>query len=163
MVLNMHSIFPNPSDTFNDEILSGQIKARSNYYYVGGDYVQGIYSNGTGPVELLDYIIPANTVMNGIKITVVSKTRADQTGADGDDEGNNGTIFINAGTDGAEVQRAKLAVKSIRHSTTFVGVTYCIITDLNWKLPQSISVTGTNDEIDTNSYISGEILLVEGF
>lgn len=68
------SFCPTPATHWDNEIHTGVVRPRSFFYYVGGDYVEGSYV-GTGPITaeqtLLTYTIPANTVVNGIRITLV--------------------------------------------------------------------------------------------
>jgi len=65
------SIFPTPAETFDDEVIVGQVKPRTTAYYVGGDYTEGTVTNSIVETTLLSFTIPAYQVVNGIKITAV--------------------------------------------------------------------------------------------
>lgn len=83
------NVFTPTSEVWDNEVIGGNVKPRTVAYYVGGDYTEGTISNSDVETTLLDYTIPANTVVNGIKISARGWIRGDVTGM-----GNTGILRI---------------------------------------------------------------------
>jgi len=135
----------------------------SEWYYVGGDYTEAFIGNSVVETEILDYVIPADTVIHGIKIYTATIITADIF-----DVPNTGIIRIKAGADGAEVERVRMAGTAPASATANyidgVQVIFqCVIDDLDWTAAQSISITGENSSADGSTRCYGEVLIIEGF
>ena len=152
------SLFGNPSKQYENEIISGIVKPRSGYYYVGGDFTEGSVNSSTVETEVLDFNIPANTIANGIKITAFAAIEAQVV------TGDSTIIRAKVGTNGSEVERTRIRLQSGIVQDLFQqnGIIFCVVDDLDWTQAQTVSITAQN-AIGNNVTTYGEYLLIEGF
>lgn len=126
-------------------------------YYVGGDYTVGLIANSVVETEVLDYIIPADTVLHGINVEAfvrVSNLMVTYQYS---------RFRIKAGTDGAEatyIQPVIACTASNNDQYVWLRIT---IDDLDWTQAQSISVTAQNDVANANLQGIGYILNITGW
>ncbi len=140
------------------------------FYYVGGDYTAAGIENSVVETEVLDYVIPADTVLHGIYISVYYNMQMNRS-----DAPNTGILRIKAGADGAEATYLALTWKDGRILGTLEGNTggagyegqfnevRYVIDDLDWSLARSVSITIQFGFAHLQNYGSGFILLITGF
>lgn len=129
----------------------------AEWYYVGGDYTRGTVLNNATEQEVLTYIIPADTILNGIMIEALVRLLNTTAGTES-------SVFrIKVGTDGAEdeITQAQVFV-----ATGIVNQYLWIkaVTDTyDWTAPQSVSITCEMSVADFGVVSVGYILSIMGF
>ena len=160
MTLNVTNVFQSSLDNVQDEFYNSISDKSVVQYYVGGDYDYAEIANSVAETELATYIIPANTIINGIRITIVC---GNQVGAG---ETNTVTFRIKAGADGAEITQITTtnAIQASAANGQFVMFPFtCALTSLDWETVQSISITAQNSVADTSRKGIINELHIEGF
>ena len=127
-------------------------------YFVGEDVTPNSIANSTSETELLEYVIPANTIANGIKIRIgiagVSNSM-----------GRIVTFRIKIGADGSETTRM---TRILRVGDTAEGgeanadVEY-VFDDVDWSSEQSVSITAENSTVNTDNIGYADYLNISGY
>ena len=128
-------------------------------YLVGDDATEGSAIDTTVETELLDFDIPAGTVVNGIIVYALIAAKPNNDGTQ------LYTFRIKVGTNGAEVTRATLlhiplGVSDDLHPSLFLAV----IDDEDWSAAQTVSITGQMDNATGDGdNVYGQNLTIIGF
>ncbi len=126
------------------------------FYYVGGDFTEGSIANSVAEVELLDYNIPADTVLHGIIIIAACSNLVRLVATQ--------TIFrIKAGTDGAEVEIDRGTFRNDLYNYVTRGHVIAAIDSLDWTAAQTVSITAQMDGSNVNDISYGEYVVIMGF
>ncbi len=129
-------------------------------YYVGGDFTEGKVSNSAAETEVLDFDIPAGTVTNGIIVIANTNTIMDG-GAVRE------TAFrIKVGTNGAEVERAKVITDTYTYDVNwqnYNGHIIAVVDDEDWNAAQTVSVTVDMDFANASDSAAGEYVVILGY
>ena len=126
-------------------------------YFVGADYEEAGVANSTSETELVTFVIPANTVVNGIIISV----NATATAASGGQ--NNSEVKVKIGTDGSETLKATFTLRAIDNTSRSIATYHYVVDDLDWTSEQSVSITGTNSTTNASAGVYGQDLVVLGY
>lgn len=161
MVLEQDSIFETPAEQLDNEIQSGVPQNRANFYFIGGDFTEGSVANSTSETEVLDFDIPKNTVVNGIKIITSCQT------VDFNLNLFKTIVRIKAGTNGSEVTKAtgnfRAGWGDIVNFQDYRGEVRGVVDDLDWTADQTVSITVQMDDANAGTSAIGEYLIIEGF
>jgi len=134
-------------------------------YYVGADYTFASSDVATD-TEILTFVIPAGTVINGIVVTFLAKVT-------GVGSSTTREIFCKAGTDGSEATYATITFDDVGTANLQgdeADVDYdgalkeykFVVDDLNWAAEQSVSIS-TQDTGTNGGMTSAQMLNVMGF
>ena len=160
MGLDVDNLFP--TQDAQDEFFS-QLKDKAVVsYFVGGDYTGVTRANSAVETSLLNYTIPANTVINGIKILFTVEATDDDSTAGTNDV----TIRVKTGTLGAETTKATFLIDNyeVTGEDMCVSRTYFYTEDtLNWGAEQSVVITGKNGEKNTGAKVAGIEMEIMGY
>ncbi len=161
MVVDMPGgLFKDPGKQFDDEVIAGQVKPRTVAYFVGQDSTSGSVTDTTVETEVLDFNIPAGTIVNGIIATIWFNSN--KRGAD------DGSVTwrIKAGTNGSEVTKGDCSESTLGRAINerFLFSFSTVVDDLDWKAAQTVSVTAQHStEAGTGLSSVGFHLSIMGF
>jgi hypothetical protein len=146
-----------------DELFRGSMDKGVFSYYVGGDYIMSNIGNSTTETVLLNYTIPANTVINGIKVRAIVSHDCDVTSLDV------GIFRIRAGLYGSTTTRTYALLTAVCDFDTVFSAQfptqefYVVIDDLDWTKENVVYVTGVNQVANVNTQCYGYQLIIEGY
>lgn len=159
---SIENLFAGNTTNSQDEFYNSISDKAVVSYFVGGDYTGVTKANSVVETSLLNYTIPANTIINGIRIKFTVEVQDDDSTAGTNDA----TIRLKTGTPGAETTKASFLVDNyeVTGENMTVSRTYFYTeTTLDWEAEQSVVITGQNGETDTYAKVIGIELEIEGF
>jgi len=129
----------------------------AEWYYVGGDYTRGTVLNNATEQEVLDYVIPADTVLNGIMIEALVRLLNTTAGTES-------SVFrIKVGIDGAEVEISQAEVFCATGTVNQYLWIKAVTDTYDWTQAQSVSITCDMSVADFGVVSVGYTLTIMGF